>query len=365
MPNLLSDASKWTDEAGSSPPSYWNGTAYEFLTAYADTAPSMTATAAAGDTVEFAMAISAASTRDTALHVSVNGTDVYTNDLQTLGDASFTSSALSAGDEVAITFVAGSGFSAYDLDVTLTPPVVQCNYNCECDDASGNRTLKELRDDLARRLGYGAQVDNLPPGMTDLLNSFLQGAQRALYRRYDVLRTERFYTWNMTAGTRYYDLADNRDTCTRKLDPRKITWAGVSQGCGDWTELRCGINPLLYSNEDMTGRPERYEIRQCIEVWPAPADESYQLRLKGHFGLDPFVADTDATTVDDELVFLLALANAKAHYGKPDANNYIQQLETMMLNLVAGAHNTRRYVPGRDDRCDMVYTCPVPLVPFE
>ena len=69
--------------------------------------------------------------------------------------------------------------------------------------------------------------------------------------------------------------------------------------------------------------------------------------------------------MDDELVFLLALANAKAHYGKPDANNYIQQLETMMLNLVAGAHNTRRYVPGRDDRCDMVYTRPVPLVPFE
>ena len=152
MPNLLSDASKWTDEASGNPPSYWNGTSYEFLTAYADTAPSMTATAAAGDTVGFEFTVGAVSTRDTALHVSVNGTDVYTNDLQTLGDASFTSSALSAGDEVAITFVAGSGFSAYDLDVTLTPPVVQCNYNCECDDASGNRTLKELRDDLARRL---------------------------------------------------------------------------------------------------------------------------------------------------------------------------------------------------------------------
>jgi hypothetical protein len=282
-----------------------------------------------------------------------------------VGDANFASNALAAGDVVVIAFETAGFGKVYALDVTLTPLVIPCNYNCECDDASGNRTLKELRDDLARRLGYGAQVNNLPPGMTDLLNSFLQGAQRALYRRYDVLRTERFYTWNMTAGTRYYDLADNRDTCTRKLDPRKITWAGVSQGCGDWTELRCGINPLLYSNEDMTGRPERYEIRQCIEVWPAPADESYQLRLKGHFGLDAFEADTDATTVDDELVFLLALANAKAHYGKPDANNYIQQLETMMLNLVAGSHNTRRYVPGRDDRCDMVYTRPVPLVPFE
>jgi hypothetical protein len=124
--NLLSDASKWTDESDGNPPSYWNGTSYEFLTAYADTAPSMTATAAAGDTVGFEFTVGAVSTRDTALHVSVNGADVYTNDLQTLGDASFTSSALSAGDAVVITFVAGSGFSAYDLDVTLTPPVVAC-----------------------------------------------------------------------------------------------------------------------------------------------------------------------------------------------------------------------------------------------
>lgn len=361
MPNLLSDASKWTDEAGGSPPSYWNGTSYEFLTAYGN-AESMSATAAAGDIVAFDLAVNAASTHATGLTVSVNSSPIYTNDLQTVGAASYTSDALAAGDAVDIHF---GGFEVYDLDVTLTPLTIPCNYNCDCDDESGNRTLKELRDDLARRLGYGAQVDSLPPGMADLLNSFLQGAQRALYRRYDVLRTERFYTWNMTTGTRYYDLADNRDTCTRKLDQRKITWAGVSQGCGDWTELRCGINPLLYTNEDMTGRPERYEIRQCIEVWPAPADESYQLRIKGHFGLDPFEADTDTTTVDDELVFLLALANAKAHYGKPDANNYIQQLETMMMNLVAGAHQTRRYVPGRDDRCDMIYTRPVPLVPFD
>lgn len=245
-----------------------------------------------------------------------------------------------------------------------TPPADECNYNCDCDDAPNNRTLKALRDDLARRLGYGAQVNNLPPGMTDLLNSFLIEAQELLYRRYDVLRTERFYTWDMTAGVRLYDLDANRDTCTKRLDPRKITWAGVSQGCNDWTELRCGINPLLYSH-DMTGRPSHYEIRQCIEVWPAPADNSYQLRIKGHFGLEAFAADTDKTTIDDRPVFLLALANAKAHYGKPDANNYIQQMETMLLGLVAGAHQTRRYIPGRDRSADYVYTAPKPTVPFD
>jgi hypothetical protein len=237
-------------------------------------------------------------------------------------------------------------------------------YNCTCDDTTANRTLASLRTELAARLGYAAQGANLPPGMVVLLNSFLIEAQELLYWRYDVLRTERFYTWNMTAGVRLYDLAANRDACMKRLNPRKITWAGVSQGDADWTPLRCGIDPLLYSN-DVTGRPERYEIRQCIEVWPAPADDSYQLRIKGYFDLEPFAAETDKTTIDDRLVFLLALANAKAHYGKQDAPNYVAQLETMMRNLVAGSHQTRRYIPGRDRRADYVYTEPRPLVPFE
>lgn len=122
MPNLLSDASKWTDEAGGSPPSYWNGTAYEFLTAYGS-AESMSAIAAAGDIVAFDLAVNAASTHATGLTVSVNSSPVYTNDLQTVGAASFTSGTLAAGDAVDIHF---GGFEVYDLDVTLTPPVVAC-----------------------------------------------------------------------------------------------------------------------------------------------------------------------------------------------------------------------------------------------
>ena len=42
------------------------------------------------------------------------------------------------------------------------------SYNCACDDSSNRRTLKSLRDEMLRRLGFGAQVDNPPPGMADL-----------------------------------------------------------------------------------------------------------------------------------------------------------------------------------------------------
>jgi hypothetical protein len=86
-------------------------------------------------------------------------------------------------------------------------------------------------------------------------------------------------------------------------------------------------------------------VRQCIEVFPAPA-EAYTLRVKGHFGLGRFTEDTDQCTIDSDLLFLWALANAKNHYRHPDAQDIASQANTYLLELVAAAHGTRRYVPG-------------------
>lgn len=240
------------------------------------------------------------------------------------------------------------------------PPTT--SYNCTCDDLTNAKTLGQLRGDLMARLGFGAQAALPPPGMTELLNSFLIEAQELLFRRYNVLRTERFYSWPLEAGVNLYDLPDNAETCTKKLDPRSVTWVGAVRD-GQWYPLVCGIDPTLYSH-DITGRPERYEIRQCIEIWPKPDTSEGSLVIKGHFGLEPFAADTDKATIDDRAVFLLALANAKSHYRQPDAQNYVQQLEVFIDNMVAGAHHTRRYVPGTNRRADMVYVEPKPSVPF-
>jgi len=226
------------------------------------------------------------------------------------------------------------------------------SYNCECEDGGEFRTLAELRTELVIRMGYAAQVDNLPPGYAKLMDSFLQGAQRALYRRYSVLRTERIFRWPLVEGVRFYDLDGNDDDCPKKMDPDKITWVGVERG-DQWVQLRCGIRPENYGL-GTTGWPALYEIRQCIEIWPAPDDTVSYLRVKGHFGLQRFTEDTDRTTVDDEAVLLLALANAKAHEGQPDAANYVGQLEAMIANLVAGTHLTKRYVQS---------TRPLPLSP--
>lgn len=217
--------------------------------------------------------------------------------------------------------------------------------NCDCDDDYESMTLADLRSWLMVRLGFGAMKASPPPGMADLLNSFLIEAQTLLYRRYPVLRTERWFTWNMVAGSRFYDIDANDDTCDKVLDPRRITWAGISKGDDVWQPLMSGIDPTCYSS-NIQAIPQRYEIRQCIEVWPAPSDSAWRLRIKGHFGIAAFAVDADKTTADVEAIKLLALANSKAHYGQPDASNYASQLTTFLGDLTAGAHGTRRYIPG-------------------
>jgi hypothetical protein len=149
----------------------------------------------------------------------------------------------------------------------------------------------------------------------------------------------------MTVGERYYGVLDNEDECQKRLDALKLSWVGVTDLNGTWVPLTAGIPPEFYTSVEYEGLPARYEIRQCIEVFPAP-DAEYVLRVKGHFGLGRLVDDLDQCTIDSELLFLWALANAKNHYGQPDAADVAAQAQTYLKELVAASHGTRRYIPG-------------------
>ncbi len=324
-------------------------------------------------------------------------------------------------------------------------------FNCQCDDVFPSETLLNLRRRLIRRLGFSAQATNPPPGMADLMDSFLQEAQEMLYMEYDAFQIERFFTWSCVEGERFYDLFLNDESieltapsegssfpfltggslvagtythrisavnangetladcvietiiasgvagrcaldwaagavagataykiygrtagselyidtvigeeftyiddgsitpagalptsnttaeCTKLISPHKVRWVGISDENGEWYKLYEGIDPAWYSGDIQTNWPGRYEIRQCIELWPAPQG-TQQLRIKGDFGLLRFTQDTDVTTIDSTAVFLRALANAKAHYGKGDAGNYASQCENHVMNLVAATH---------------------------
>ena len=280
------------------------------------------------------------------------------------------------------------------------------------------KTLLALREELMTRLGFAAMLASPPPGMTQLLNSFLQDAQEQLYMRPGAapMRTERWWAWQTTAGRRIYDVPID---CTKALDFRKITGAwlsdnggravtvwnynqsfvvgqfveptvptglqyecttagtggpvgvdgnpeepnwplvageGVNLGGGTgailyarapaaetWSPLHQQINPLEFSSYNQ-GMPLFFELREYLEVWPIP-DKTYVIWLKGHLGLKNFDEDADECTIDSRLIFLMALANAKAHYGQPDGGNYFRQLEVMLGRLVASSHGVKRYIP--------------------
>lgn len=200
-----------------------------------------------------------------------------------------------------------------------------------------------------------------PPNATDIIKGHLQSAQRQIYMRYNALRTERWFSWDLTADVALYDSPDNKEACTKKLEPHKVTWVGTVRD-GVWCQLRAGIDPRNHSH-DVTGRPERYEFRQCIEVWPTPEETAGQLVIKGHFGLEAFASDNDPTTIDDELVYLFATWLAKKHYRQPDAQDYVQQFEQHLRMIVAGTHGTNRYIPG-ESSFSSPYVEPVPETPF-
>jgi len=128
------------------------------------------------------------------------------------------------------------------------------------------------------------------------------------------------------------------------IDPREVTWVGASCNANTWRPLVKGVPPYVYNTTTM-GPPQFYDIRQAIEIWPAPSDSTWQLQIKGVFSPLPFDADTDTCWIDWQPIFLWATYLTKQHYKQPDAATYQNQAIDYIKSLVAGTHQTARYIP--------------------
>jgi hypothetical protein len=235
-----------------------------------------------------------------------------------------------------------------ELDSGGDPPVLPdtVSYNCSCEgEGIETKTLSELRNDMLVELGFNQQLANPPVGTVLKFNRLLDRAQKFLFGEYAEARNTRWFTWNLEPGVRFYDLAENMDACTKVLNPDQIEWAGISVG-GAWQRLEYGIPPEFYHDPATLGYPNRYEIRQCIEVFPAPSDEGQQLRIKGAFGLSRFTEDTDTTSIDADAVFYWAMGMALQKTDQQMSSNYSSLALQRIEQRTAAAHGTARYVPG-------------------
>lgn len=180
-----------------------------------------------------------------------------------------------------------------------------------------------------------------PPGVDAMVNSALQDAQEQLYFRYTALRHKRWWMWTLTADSRFYDVVKDG---TLNVDFRKVESVWIEEG-GNWQRLSEGIDPNQF-DIDQSGIPTNYELREYIELWPAPSSSTMKLWLFGHLGLKPFVADSDTTTIDYHPVFLKALAMLKAHYGQRDAAGVDRDLQIHVGDLNAETFGNKRFIPG-------------------
>lgn len=238
------------------------------------------------------------------------------------------------------------------------------SYNCECDTDPNARTLADMRTELLVRTGYASQATNPPPGVERLMDSYLQAAQRYLWHRYQPLQTRRLFSWALRPGIRYYGLGDSLQCCAGALDRYKIEGAWIQDPNNTWWPLIYGINPTFYTLDQNIGWPNYFEIRQCIELFPAPMGTGYKLWIKGGIALLPFTDDDDTTTLDAGPVLDWAIGLAKSHKGDRDAGLPLPGRETgyygmairQVKELIARGHVTRRYVPGSSQ-------LPIPVPP--
>lgn len=229
------------------------------------------------------------------------------------------------------------------------------DFNCECETESTYQTLAELRRRMLIRGGYAAVVDNPPPGVVTLIDEFLRGAQNSLFFDYKALRTERFFKWTMVVGQRFYAFADSdAGDCPALVDPDKVTWVGFEDLNGAWYKMERGIDPALYTQALTTqSYPERFELRSCIEIYPAP-QSAMTLWVKGQYRLAPLLTTDDRTTIHSELVFLLALGRFKQDRGKADAGAVLKDADRYLQRLVASGHSGARYIPKGFEAAQMM-----------
>lgn len=263
------------------------------------------------------------------------------------------------------------------------------------------KQLYQLRDDLADVLGVSTLEAHDSP-MRQMLNKFLFDAQYNLYWQYRWAQLKSYFLFNVVANMNLYPFTPglvtwgsqiNVNVTDKVFDGTNYQQAGLTASTGvgapawnaqvggltvdggvtwlnlgptappsmeprliescdvlynnGWLPMDEGISPELYTLT-ATQFPRRYSrVGQYFEVWPTP-DNTYKVKVFGYQALNSFVKDADVCTLDDQLVYLTAAGNAKAHdkFKHKDAPVYAKMAMDLRIQLMGANHGNKRYIPG-------------------
>ncbi|MFM8899160.1 MAG: hypothetical protein ACKOF9_04320 [Burkholderiales bacterium] len=203
-----------------------------------------------------------------------------------------------------------------------------------------HRTLGELMTELRARLGFvthGSASKN-----NDLVvKSFLQEAHDYVFGELEPPAMRKITSINLAAGSYLYDWHNDEED--EDIDPGQVLSVWVKQGGGVLSPLRQGITQSDRSLDDTRQEPQKYDhLNGQIELWPIP-DRPYELRVEYTAGKPRFDRANDRPGVPDRLVFLYALANAKAHYRHPDAQASAASFQNMLNKEKSRQKENKRF----------------------
>jgi len=176
------------------------------------------------------------------------------------------------------------------------------------------KMLQEVRKEILARIGFSDTQGHDNNKL--LIDTMIEHAQNRLYFHYDYMQTRKTSNKTLAAGSVLYDVPTD-------CDYRRIIDMLIINDNGKYQPLKHGVD---YQDENITDRsiPTKYDFRNGqILVSPTP-DNAYVVRFEYFQKPSVLTQDSDVLTIDDEIVFTLALVDAKNHYRMESA---IEQAE--------------------------------------
>lgn len=202
------------------------------------------------------------------------------------------------------------------------------------------RTLGELMTELRARLGFVTQGSASKNNDT-VIKSFLQEAHDYVFGELEPPAMRKKTVIKLVAGSFLYDW--NNDEEDEPIDPGRVISVWVRTSDTIRTPLTQGITEHDRSLDTIRQEPSKYDhLNGQMELWPIP-DQPYDLMVEYIADKPRFERLSDRPGAPDRLVFLYALANAKAHYRHPDAQAAATSFQNMLSREKFRQKENRRY----------------------
>lgn len=205
-----------------------------------------------------------------------------------------------------------------------------------------NKTLGELMTELRARLGYVAQ-GSASKNNDLVIKSFLQESHEYVFGELEPPGQRTVSNIELQAGSHLYDWHD--DLLDMDIDPGRVLSVWIKTGETNAEPLTQGIS----IGERVTTereQPTKYDtLNGQLEVWPVP-ERIYTVMVEHIAGRGRFERASDRPSVPDRLVFLYALATAKAQYGRADAQAAATAFQNMLSKEKSRQRENRRYFAG-------------------